>query len=209
MKNLSVQSAKELKAMISLFNKEIDLAKKDLISKEIIAKFGIDSFADASKEIKKDAPKSASNQSKKSIDKDAPINKKMLDALNAIGITDKLKSLGGKSIFKKEFNNKTDRTKCRNQFQNSISIYLLHVAHNKADLAKVEHAKIVAIADKYYIAESAFKNKSDYCTDNMDENKKELINMFIALQADAPVQEKKKRITNKKVDAPKKEIELV
>lgn len=113
---------------------------------------------------------------------DAEINHDLLSALSAIGITDSLKEKGGKSIFKKEFNNKTDRTSCRNKFQNALSVYLLHVAHNKQSLADEKLIEIKSIADKYYIAGASFKNKSDYCTDNMQADKKELISLFIGLQ---------------------------
>ena len=113
------------------------------------------------------------------IQKEVETTNELLNQLNAIGITDQLKSKGAKSIFKKDFNNKADRTKCRNAFQNSISLYLLHLAKDKKDLADAELIKIKGIAEKYYLAEISFKNVSDYATDNMDANKKGLIELFI------------------------------
>lgn len=206
MKNLTVQQSKEIKVLMSVFNKEVDQDKKDLLSKEIIAKFGIDTFADAQKEIKK----IASKKEIPAIDANVPkeiksvpaslkvvpakkLNKaeqKLKDAndalllkLNAIGITDKLSAKGGKSIFKKEFNNKTDRTKCRNSFQNAIALYLMQSAKGKKDVASNHLKDAIAIADKYYIAGATFKNASDYCTDNMQSDKKELIKLFVEMQA--------------------------
>lgn len=113
---------------------------------------------------------------------DAEIQHDMLKALSALGVKTEILSSGGKSIFKKEFNNKTDRTKCRNAFQSSLQRYLVHTAHNKKDLADKELLVLKGIADKYYLAESAFKNVSDYCTDNMQADKRSLIKMFIDIQ---------------------------
>src|SRR6478735_6863851 len=60
-----------------------------------------------------------------------------LDKLNAIGITDRLKDKSEKKkIFKSEFNNKADRSKCRDKFFNYVSLFLLQLAHNKKDIAQ-------------------------------------------------------------------------
>lgn len=110
---------------------------------------------------------------------EAEINHDLLKNLSALGIADKVIAQGGKSIFKKDFNNKADRTKCRNAFQSALARMLVHTAHNKKDLADKELINIKAIADKYYLAESTFKNVGDYCTDNMQADKKGLIKLFI------------------------------
>jgi hypothetical protein len=188
MKNLSANQTKVLNVLFSKFL-SADETKKENLQKEIIAKFGIENFENAIKlnkkivapiaEIKKDAITETEMQNENS---DAQITNDLLSALNAIGITDKLKEKGGKSIFKKEFNNKTDRTSCRNKFQNLISVYLLHIAHNKADLAGQKLIEINAIAQKYYVAEISFTNVEDYASTNMDENKRALVGLFIKNQ---------------------------
>lgn len=143
----------------------------------------------------------------------------LLSKLNAIGITDALKANGAKSIFKKEFSNKAERTKCRTKFLNSISIYLLHIAHDKKELADKELINIRAIANTYYLANDTFANVDDYATNNMEENKRSLIKMFIENAPKAEIKEKKVRAPKKKkeiiapisdaINENKKEIELV
>lgn len=115
------------------------------------------------------------------INSDAPVsNEKLLEQLSALNITDKLKkSSDNRSVFKKEFSNKSDRTKCRTKFLNAISLYLLNVAHNKKELAEKELSKAKEIASMYYVAEDNFKNYSDYCTENMEQQKKDTIKLFI------------------------------
>lgn len=199
MKTLNKNQSAQIKVLVKSLISQKDETKKDLLQKEIIAKFGLDNFENAFKALDKksdliiipkadqlllnasntiDIPSNEADQQNNN--SDVQITNDLLSALNAIGITDKLKAKSGKSIFKSEFNNKSDRTKCRNAFQNSISLYLLHLAKDKKDLAQAEFVKIKSIADKYYIAESSFKNKADYCTDNMEDNKKELIALFIS-----------------------------
>lgn len=184
MKNLNQKNQRIMKALFTKFVSEADETKKNLLQSEIIAKFGIENFESALKLIPKKEIVSETNVETILAESgiDVEITNKLLSALNAIGITDKLKSKGAKSIFKKDFNNKSDRTKCRNSFQNCIGLYLLNVAHNKKELSDKYLKDIKDIANKYYIAEISFANVSDYCTDNMDESKKELIKLFIANQ---------------------------
>jgi hypothetical protein len=136
------------------------------------------------------------------------VNAKMLSDLNAIGITETLKTKNeGKSIFKKEFSDKTNRTKCRTKFLNAVQLYLLHVAHNNDVKAKEELSRIKEIAKIYYIAENKFADVADYSSANMDENKRSAIKMFIELQnVVAPKKECTKKIVVS-VDA-EKEIEI-
>lgn len=117
------------------------------------------------------------------IDANTDVNTDLLNKLSAMNITDKLKKTSeSRSVFKKEFNNKSDRTKCRTKFIGAISMYLLHIAHNKIDLAKKELDVAIELANKYYVAESAFKNYTDYCTENMEQNKKDAIKLFCEMQ---------------------------
>lgn len=113
-------------------------------------------------------------------------NVEMLQKLNAIGITESLKEKNsGKSIFKTEFNNKKDRTQCRTKFINAVGLYLLFTAKGNKDLADKNLIIASEIAEKYYIAETEFKNVSDYASANMEENKREQIKMFIDLLSPA------------------------
>lgn len=108
------------------------------------------------------------------------VNTEMLDALSALGITEKTKKASNtRSVFKAEYNNKSDRTKCRTKFLSAIELYLLHTAQNKKDLAEKELKNAVEIANKYYSAESAFANYSQYCTENIEDKKKNVIKFFI------------------------------
>lgn len=110
----------------------------------------------------------------------ASVNNDLLNKLSAMNITDKIKkSSETRSVFKKEFNNKSDRTKCRTKFLNAISLYLLNKAHNKIDLANAELSKAKDIAKQYYVAEDKFLVYSDYCTENLDADKKNAIKLFI------------------------------
>lgn len=112
------------------------------------------------------------------------LSAEMLDALTALNISEDIKqNADRKSIFKKEFNNKADRTKCRNKFLNSVSLYLLHVQHNKEDKAIEQLALIKECANHYYIAGETFSKVEDYCSNTMDENKRNLIKMFININA--------------------------
>lgn len=123
------------------------------------------------------------NSAKKSNAVVVSTNVEMLQKLNAIGITETLKEKNaGKSIFKKEFNNKTDRTSCRTKFINAVQMYLLHCAHNKKELADAQLIIASNVATKYYVAENKFLSASDYYSSNMDENKRSAINMFIEMQ---------------------------
>jgi hypothetical protein len=107
-------------------------------------------------------------------------NSEKLAKLTAIGITENAKQNGSKkSIFHPAFNNKADRTKCRNLMQNAIALFLLHDAKGKSELATEQLARITECAKKYYVASDAFSNYADYCTENMDENKKGAIKLFI------------------------------
>ena len=111
------------------------------------------------------------------------VNPSILDKINALNISDKITEKGGKrSIFKKEFNNKSDRTKCRDKFINYVSLYLLQLKHNKKEDAEKYLNLAKEIASKYYVAESNFQNANDYCTENMQEEKKEIIKLFIEIQ---------------------------
>lgn len=122
-----------------------------------------------------DAQKKADNEISENV-----VNTDLLDALSAIGITEKTKKASNtRSVFKSEFNNKSDRTKCRTKFLSAIEQYLLHFAHNKAELAKKELNNAIEIANKYYSAESAFSDYSQYCTENMEDKKKNTIKLFI------------------------------
>ena len=111
------------------------------------------------------------------------VNTSILDKINALNISEKITEKGGKrSIFKKEFNNKSDRTKCRDKFINYVSLYLLQLKHNKKEDAEKYLNLAKEISNKYYIAESNFQNANDYCTENMQEDKKGIIKLFIEIQ---------------------------
>lgn len=130
------------------------------------------------------------------------VNNALLAKINAIGITENLKEKNsGKSIFKKEFNNKTDRTACRTKFINAVQMFLLQTAHNKLESAQAQMKIASDVADKYYLAGATFKNVSDYASNNMEENKKESIKLFLELCAtlDAPIKEKKVRVKKDKI----------
>lgn len=213
MKNLSAKNQKELSTKVNQF---IDLTfKKDLVKADKVKTFCVEKFSKDNFEsvlagaleiiaqqktnqlvltdgnvnaidithtdVAQDALSNADGIS------EAEINHDLLNALNALGISDTIKENGSKSIFKKEFNNKADRTKCRNSFQNAIALYLLHLAKNKLDLANDKLNEVKSIASKYYIAECAFKDKAQYCTDNMEDKKKELIAIFISSQQSVAV----------------------
>jgi len=146
--------------------------------------------------------KNSANKSEKNV---STINKEMLAQLNKIGITDAIKEKGtSKSIFKKEFNNKTDRTSCRTKFINGVQMYLIHLAHNKVELASAKLKEIKDVAKKYYLSEDKFADASDYCSSNMEENKREAIKLFISLQT--PKEEKEKKARTPRV---KKEKEII
>lgn len=107
----------------------------------------------------------------------------LLKSLAALNISEKTvqKSSATRSIFKKDFNNKKDRTKCRNKFINSIQLYLIFISKDNKEGAEKELALAKEIAKTYYSAEDNFKNYSDYCTENMDEQKKGTIKLFVEL----------------------------
>lgn len=108
----------------------------------------------------------------------APKANDLLSKMNAIGLTEKVKQASAqRSVFKKEFNNKSDRTKCRTKFFNALELTIIFLAKGNKDLAKAEYNKAKDLADKYYVAESAFKVYSDYCTENNE--KKESVKLFI------------------------------
>lgn len=108
------------------------------------------------------------------------INTDLLNQLTAVGITENVKLKNSKNqIFKKDINDKSKRQKVRTMLLNSISLYLLHTAHNKVDLAKESLDKIIDVCKASYLAEDSFKAYNDYCTENMDENKKGAIKLFI------------------------------
>ena len=114
------------------------------------------------------------------------VNTEMLNKLSAIAITEKLNEKNSvRSIFKKEFNNKKDRTACRTKLHNAIAMYLLHVAHNKVELAAEKLTLAKDIAKKYYVAEDKFTSVADYANANMEENKKEALKLFIETIAPA------------------------
>lgn len=123
------------------------------------------------------------------------VNAELLNKLTALSITENLKEKSAKkSIFKKEFNNKQDRTKCRSMFLNAVQLFLLNTAHNKTELAKEQLNKIVECAKKYYLAEDKFLSASDYYTENLGEDKKGAIKLFIELmQKNAPKKVKKEK----------------
>lgn len=117
---------------------------------------------------------------------DAPkMSKDTLDMLNAINVSkDIVKSAERKTIFKKEFNNKKDRTKCRTKFINAVELFILQLQKDKMEQA-LEYLEIVkSTAKHYYNAEDSFNNYLDYCSENMDENKKNVIKAFIVAFAD-------------------------
>lgn len=149
------------------------------------------------------------NSAKKSIEIKSTVNNALLAKINSIGITENLKQKNsGKSIFKKEFNNKSDRTTCRTKFINAVQMFLLHTARNKKELADAQLKSAKDVADKHYIAGASFKNLSDYASNNMDNNKRESIKMFIELNADvAPVKEKKVRTKKLKIIVPVDQLE--
>lgn len=110
----------------------------------------------------------------------APKENKALSVMNAIGLTEKVKQASAqRSVFKKEFNNKSDRTKCRTKFFNALEQTIIFLAHDKKDLAKEQFLKAKEVANKYYVAESSFKVYSDYCTENNE--KKGSVKAFIEL----------------------------
>lgn len=131
---------------------------------------------------KKRSPRAKKENAPKEEKKEENVNalsKETLDAMLALNISESIKkNADRKSIFKKEFNNKADRTKCRTKFLNAISLFLLHTSHAKADLAIESLQKAREIANIYYVAGSTFTNYLDYCSENMDDNKKNLIKMF-------------------------------
>jgi hypothetical protein len=179
MKNSTSTIAKSVKGTKS---SKFNLSKNDVPSN--VKTLNTDKIEDAqiiSMElaiIPKDAPST-----------DAPkLSNDTLDALNATMISNDLKaSADRKTIFKKEFNNKKDRTKCRLAFQNAIGLYLSHIKHDKLDLAKDELEKINSIANHYYVAGNSFKSYSDYASNTMDELKIQMIKTFILVNADLNV----------------------
>lgn len=106
-----------------------------------------------------------------------------LAKLAALGITDNIKeSSNKKTIFKAEFNNKADRTKCRNIMfgeKSAIGRFLLHDAKGKKEQAEIELNLIIATVKKYYVAEDKFSSAADYATNGMDENKRLYLAEFI------------------------------
>lgn len=140
------------------------------------------------------------NSVKKSTTIVSTVNTKMLSQINALGITDALKEKGtSKSIFKKDFNNKTDRTSCRTKFLSAISLYLLNVAHNKKDLADKNLSLAKDIAKKYYLAEDKFADVADYASSNMDAQKRSAVAMFIDIQKENVAPKKEIKVRAKKV----------
>ena len=101
----------------------------------------------------------------------------LIDKINALQISEKVSA--NRSIFKKEFNNKNDRTRCRTQFQNAISLFLLNVSKGKNEIADEYLIKAKAIASKYYVAEDKFANATDYYVNGRDARTVELISTFI------------------------------
>src|SRR2546429_515973 len=81
----------------------------------------------------------APKKEKKSVqpkEKKVDANVLTLDKLSALGITEKIKEkASNKSIFKKEFCNKADRSKCRDKFLNAIQLFLLFSAKQNKEKA--------------------------------------------------------------------------
>ena len=151
--------------------------------------------------------------SKSTTAKKVIVSNEKLNALTALGITESIKEKSAKkTVFKAEFNNKQDRSKCRSLLLNAVQLFLLHDAHNKADLALEQLNKIKEVCAKYYVAETTFKVYSDYCTENLDALKKEQLKAFINIfnsEYKAEIKEEKKAVKPraKKVKAEiKKEI---
>lgn len=198
--NQSAELLKGVKSVFAFLLKQ-EKTKAEKLKDQLIQKFDKENFElsfntyvsaqaqnkDVQKEIISSLPVHVPKENNPSNDalsnkdglSDAEINHDLLKSLGALGISNAIKSSGGKSIFKKEFNNKQDRTKCRNAFQSTLARMLMFTAHNKKDLADKELISLKEIANKYYIAGDSFKNVSDYCTDNMQADKKGLIKLFI------------------------------
>ena len=114
------------------------------------------------------------------------VNSDLLKKMIAIGITEKVKNSTAKGgIFKKEYSNKKSRDKSRTILNIALSNFLVHLAHNKKDLALIEFNIIKENCIKYYIAEDKFLNANDYATNQNKfketfvlflENAKEFIN---------------------------------
>jgi hypothetical protein len=108
------------------------------------------------------------------------LSQETLDTLLALNISETtVKNADRKTIFKKEFNNKKDRTKCRTKFLNAVERFLLFTMHKKQEQALECLADAKSVAKHYYNAEDSFKNYLDYCSENMDEAKKNVLKAFI------------------------------
>lgn len=113
----------------------------------------------------------------------APKANDLLSKMNAIGLTEKVKQASAqRSVFKKEFNNKSDRTKCRTKFFNAIELCIIFLSKGNKEKAKEEYKKASEIAKMYYSAEDKFNVYSDYCTENNE--KKESVKLFIETISD-------------------------
>lgn len=116
---------------------------------------------------------------------DSKLSQSTINDLLALNISENVKkSADRKTIFHKDYNNKADRTKCRTKFIKAVSLYILHLQHNKVEKANECLAEIKEIANKYYVAGDSFKNYLDYCSENMDDNKKEIIKSFVKVNAE-------------------------
>jgi hypothetical protein len=102
----------------------------------------------------------------------------LLKALQGLNLQEKISERKGiKSIFKPEFQSKSERTRCREKMQRSIDLINLFASRGETDKVKKEYETLKSIAEKYYSAGSSFKNLEDYSSGNMGEYKRSMWEM--------------------------------
>lgn len=136
--------------------------------------------------------------SKVELKSEKALSKLMLDKLNALNLSEKVKGTKqSNSIFKKDYQDKRLRAKYRNMLckiskveidnkveeqQNGlIPIFLLQLSKNKIDQAKETFSEISEICKKVYSAEDNFKNANDYFSANRSPETQRLLSTFIEI----------------------------
>lgn len=127
------------------------------------------------------------------------INADILKNINALNISNQISvSASKQSIFKKEFQTKNERTKCRNKLIREKSImlddkkiityvgliptYLSNLSENKLEDSEKNLSEIKEICNKYYVAESNFQNVNDYVSSGRDAEILKIFSTFIEVQ---------------------------
>jgi len=119
----------------------------------------------------------------------------VLDAMNALSLTDAHSNHGNKSIFKKEYNDKTLRTKYRNMLikiskveidggttevqKGLVPQMLMQIKKNKIEDALKTFNEISEICKKVYVAEDKFEKAEDYFSGNRSAETQNILKAFI------------------------------